>query len=146
MCEVKLTSLLCVVKTWNLILREGSLWAIQQCWGSNRTQKRSPQAPPPPKKISRKKWAWRFALVIKYHMDVQIKVGTMTGVQWQGYKPHLREMINPHIIVVGTLQWKKSLGRPRRRWGTILKMCVLRNVLCYMDANNSCYRPAVSFY
>jgi hypothetical protein len=42
-------------------------------------------------------------------------------VRWAGHVARMGEKRNTYRILVGKLERKRPLGRPRRRWGTILK-------------------------
>jgi hypothetical protein len=42
-------------------------------------------------------------------------------MRWAGHVARMREKRNAYRILVGNPEGKRQLGRPRRRWGTILK-------------------------
>jgi hypothetical protein len=45
-----------------------------------------------------------------------IKVITSRRMRWAGHVARMGEVRNAYIILVGTYERKRPLGRPRRRW------------------------------
>jgi hypothetical protein len=54
------------------------------------------------------------------------------GVRWAGHIARMREKRDAYRILVGMLEGKRPLGRPRRRWDDNIKMDLKRDRMgCY---------------
>jgi hypothetical protein len=47
-------------------------------------------------------------------------------MRWAGYVARMGKKRNAYRLLVGKPEGKRPLGRPRRRWGTILKWIIWR--------------------
>jgi hypothetical protein len=43
-------------------------------------------------------------------------------MRWVGHVAHMREMRSAYKILVGRREWKRPLGRPRRKWEDCIRM------------------------
>jgi hypothetical protein len=61
-----------------------------------------------------------------YYSPSIIRVIKSRRMRWAGYVARMGEKRNVYKLLVGKLEGKRPLGRPRRRWVNNIKMVLLR--------------------
>ena len=98
-------------ETWSLTLREERrLRVLRRVFGPKRDEVTG---------------EWRKLhneeLSDRYSLPNIVRVVKSRRVRWAGYVARMGEWREVHRVLVGKPEGKRPLGRPRRRWGIILR-------------------------